>query len=662
MARTTEMRLIELMTLKQDISNVIEYLGKKGNFQFKSKQKEVNESKSELDLNIDKEFFDNLQKARIFLEIKDIEEQILTCASANDEDRKDASEILGAVSSLRDEILLQQEETKKVCDAYKEALSFSNLQLPYSELDHLSFLTLKIGKIDPANIKPLQDALGVHGIIVPLGNDKSKVLAASSKKGRFALNTELKKYGFVNMEIPENFKGIPSDVLESLKLEKTSAQEKLDKLIERRNNFAETHKDKILHLIKAFAVGMQVKDIQNSLESTSLVYRLTGWIPANECTEVIKELDNLTEGRIAIRQYLPHEVASVVSGEEQVPVKLKHGKFVASFERMILSYGSPIYGTIDPTPLVAIFFTLLFGMMFGDLGQGLVFLIAGILMLKNIVKVGGWNKFAPIFMAIGISSSIMGLITGEFFGTEKLLEPFAHFVTGLFGTPRAPIVKMMPSSDPNSIKVMFGVFGIAIAVGFIINSVGLIINIINKLVLKKYGEAFFGKAGLSGALFFWYVIVFAIRIAAFKHSPQVYDWIIIGTTLFFAAFGEPFERLIEGHRPVMENGFGAMVITGIVELIEVISNYMSNTVSFLRVGAFALAHAVLGYIIHTMSSMSGGIGAILILIIGNVIVVVLEGMIVAIQVIRLQYYEFFSKFFNETGAEFSPIQFHYGNK
>ena len=148
-----------------------------------------------------------------------------------------------------------------------------------------------------------------------------------------------------------------------------------------------------------------------------------------------------------------------------------------------------------------------------------------------------------------------------------------------------------------------------------------------------------------------------MRIFLFKYSAHIYDWIIVGVALIGAAFGEPFERLIDGKRPVLENGFGAMFIGGIVELIEVVSGYMSNTVSFLRVGAFALAHAVLGYIISTMSALAPPAGAAAISIIGNAIVTVLEGMIAAIQVIRLQYYEFFSKFFNETGREFKPYQF-----
>ena len=138
-----------------------------------------------------------------------------------------------------------------------------------------------------------------------------------------------------------------------------------------------------------------------------------------------------------------------------------------------------------------------------------------------------------------------------------------------------------------------------------------------------------------------------------------FDWCFIGITLFFAAFGSPFERLFNGEKPVLENGIGSALIGGIVELIEVISTYLSNSISFVRVGAFALAHAVLGFIIAKMCSIAPDAAKLLILIVGNAIVIVLEGMIVAIQVIRLQYYEFFSKFFNETGREFKPFSFVY---
>lgn len=663
MARTTQMSLIELMTLSEDISNVVEYLGRKGSFQFQSKKHDYSADKGGKTVsNFDRDFLDNLQKARIFLNIDDLDTAVLSCARANEQDRDEAARILSAVNDLSERYLKQTDEVSRVKNAYKEAMAFANLKVPYTELEHLSFLSLRIGRIPAEHVEELKNAVGNMAVIIPLGDDSSRIMAATSKKGRFALDTELKKAGFVNMEIPKDFEGIPEDVIETLRNEVVESEAALRHLDEERKNFADTHTDSIHRLLAAFSVGAQVFDIQNSLESTSMVYRLTGWIPSQETEVFMRELDQLTEGRIAIREYLPTEVPSVIAGEEQVPVKLKHGKFISSFERMIFSYGSPLYGTVDPTPFVAVFFTVLFGIMFGDCGQGLVFLLAGILMAANVIKVGGWNKFAPIFMAIGVSSSVMGLITGEFFTNETILEPFAMWVTGLFGEPRAPILKVMPSADPGSVKIIFGIFGATIALGFVINSVGLVINIINKISQKKWGSALFGKTGLAGAAFFWYVVVFALRLAFFGHSPVVTDWVIIGVTLFCAAFGEPFERLLDGKRPVLENGVGAMVIGGVVELIEVISSYLSNSISFVRVGAFALAHAVLGFIINMMAEKCGAVGGVFVLILGNAIVVVLEGMIVAIQVIRLQYYEFFSKFFNETGSEFRPLQFHYGNK
>lgn len=662
MARTTEMRLIELMVLKQDVLNVIEYLGKTGKFQFQSNKKSSSIESEEKSENIDAEFFDNLQKVRNFLGIDDRETGVLSCERATDEDRNAASKLISLVSDIEKRVSDKIDDIKRISDSYKEAQTFSNLQVPYSHLEHLSFISIKIGRIPKDNLEGLKNSVGKHAVIISLGDDSSRIMAVSSKKSRFMLDTELKKYGFVNMEIPEDFNGIPEELLKNIENEKNESEKALEKLNEEKANFAETHKDEILKLLGSFSMGMQVRKIENRLESTSLVYRMTGWIPAADSRSFMKELDDLTEGRVAIREYLPLEVPSVLSGEEQVPVKLNHGKFVSAFERMIFSYGSPLYGSIDPTPFVAVFFSILFGIMFGDFGQGLVFLIAGILMALNVVKVGSWNKFAPVFIAIGTTSSIMGLVTGEFFGTEKLLLPFAEFVTGLFGTPRAPILKVMPSEDPNSVFVIFGIFAVTIGLGVIINSVGLIVNVINKFLQKKAGSAIFGKTGIAGILFYWYILVFALRIAVFHHGPALHDWIVIGITLFFAAFGEPFERIFDGHRPVLENGFGAFVIGGAVELIEVVSSYLSGSLSFVRVGAFALAHAVLGFIIEMMSEKCGPIGGLAVLIAGNAIVVVLEGMIVAIQVIRLQYYEFFSKFFNETGTEFKPLQFHYGNK
>lgn len=662
MAKTAEMKLLELMVLKNDISAVIEYIGKKENFQFQSKLKDsaAKDAEGEESLNIDSHFYDSLSKAYTELGYDSSLAGIKDCSAPCDDDRKKAADIIAAYTDLKTRIADATDEAHKVNEAYKEAMAFSNLKVSYSELEHLSFLSLRIGRIPENQYEDLKYRLEGSAVVIKLGNDSSHVLVASSKKGRFALDAELKNHNFVELEVPAEFKGVPESALKGLEQKKAESDKNLKELIAEKSNFAETHQAQIEKLLGSFTIAVQIEDVTRRLESTELVYRITGWIPASETENYMKGLDELTEGRIAIRAYEPFEVPSVMSGKEQVPVKLKHGKFVKSFERMIFSYGSPVYGAIDPTPFVAVFFTILFGIMFGDFGQGLFFVLFGILMLCNVIKVGAWNKFAPIFMAIGISSSIMGLLTGEFFGTETVLEPFAEWVTGLFGTPRAPILKLMPSADPKSIYVMFGVFGVAVAIGFVINTCGLVLNIINNLGRKRYAEALLGKNGLAGAVFFWYVIALVLRIVLAKHAVAAYDVIIILLSLFFAAFAEPFERALNHEKPLFENGFGTYVISGAVELIEVVSGYLSNTVSFVRVGAFALSHAVLNFTILTLTEMVGGprsIGGIIVLIAGNALIIVLEGMIVAIQVIRLQYYEFFSKFFHETGKEFKPFRF-----
>ena len=663
MARTATMRLLELMVLKEDISKVIEYIGKKKCFQFDTEFDDYTSSIS----NQQKDIFDKLQLVRNFLDIEDVEDFGDDFSLPTEQDISRASQIISAVEDLRKRETDAAEEKKRLEDAYKEALSFANLKVPYSQLDHLSFLSLRIGKIDPKVYEDLAFSVGTRGIIIPLGEDKSKILAASSKKGRFALDSELKKFGFNALEIPENFQGIPDDVLSSMQIETVKAKELLESIQQERKNFADTHKDELISLLRHYSVGMQVQAVQDKLESTQLVYRITGWIPLANSREVMNDLDELTEGRIAIRQFSPNEVPSVKSGREKVPVKLNHGKIVANFDRMIFSYGSPLYGTIDPTPFVAFFFTLLFGLMFGDAGQGLVFLILGILMTTKVIKkfpVLG-SGFGPIFICIGISSTIMGILTGEFFGNGEILEPVSRFLKGIFGdTSHGPILHLMPSAS--SIDKLFYFLLFTMGVGFIINSIGLVINIINNFSLGRIGKAIFSKTGICGTIFFWYVVYVAVKALVFKSSVGVFDFVVLGVCLLGIFFSEPLTRLVEGHRPIMENGIVATLVEGVVELLEVVSSYLSNSVSFLRVGAFALAHAVLGYIIFTMTSLiqsnggwGGTAGSIAVSIFGNLLVIVLEGMIVAIQVVRLQYYEFFSKFFTETGREFEPFEFKY---
>jgi V/A-type H+-transporting ATPase subunit I len=316
---------------------------------------------------------------------------------------------------------------------------------------------------------------------------------------------------------------------------------------------------------------------------------------------------------------------------------------------------------------VAFFFTLLFGIMFGDVGQGFVLFLAGwVTGRRGLKALRKFKNYSTPLISVGLASMVMGFLNGEVFANEELLIGPTRALTGFItGHPVDRILTLMPLAEKGgSVTKLFYFFGFTIAVGIVFNSIGLLINILNQISLKKYERAFFSKTGVSGLLLFWYAISIAIRCLLGGRFAW-FDGIGLAVPVFCIFFGPVLWRAFAGERPVLEEGLTVFIMEGIVEILETVSTYISNTVSFLRVGAFALSHAVLSFIIFTLSEMvmeaagniAGPAAFLLVMIFGNTVIILLEGMIVAIQVVRLQYYEFFSKFFTETGMEFSPFRF-----
>jgi V/A-type H+-transporting ATPase subunit I len=207
----------------------------------------------------------------------------------------------------------------------------------------------------------------------------------------------------------------------------------------------------------------------------------------------------------------------------------------------------------------------------------------------------------------------------------------------------------------------------------VVNSTGLSINIVNKLRRGEVAEALFSKTGAAGALLFWWAIGIGVR-SILGSGLAWFDALGLGLPLIALVLEEPLGRALAGRRPSGEQGDGgheegdgafAGIVKGFVALLESISYFLSGTLSFLRVGAFALSHVVLSFIVFTMGDMmrsSSPIGFVwqfLIVLVGNSIIVFLEGLVVAIQVVRLQYYEFLSKFLTENGSPFAPFKFHF---
>jgi len=663
MLRPRKMKYLELTLFKNDMDTVLEYLGKKGVIQFSESESFYENQEIE---NI-KNIIQRLCEAQEYLGFKrdpnnETYEKPQNGISEN-EDKKHAKALCSIIEEVKERESKTILEKQRIKETINEAKAFSKMNVPFSDFEYLSFLTLRLGRIDPKDIPLLRENLGDRAIILQL-EPGGRILAACSKKGRFALDSQLKKASFEPVEVPKECRGVPAEMLKSLNEQFILLDAELIKINLEKEQLQKEYLPKLNQFLSGWQIALEIEEIKARFTTTENLYHFSGWMPADIVPAVVHDLSRLTCERVAIHTYLPNEVPSIKSGKEKVPVAMKHNAFVKGFEGVVFSYGAPLYGTIDPTAIVAFFFTLMFGIMFGDAGQGFVLLLLGVFAAKSKSMSKRFSRFSVPLISVGIASMIMGLLAGSVFTNERLLVVPTRAVTeAITGQPMDRILHILPmAGEGGSITKLFYFFGFTVSIGIIINSLGLIINIFNRCVLKKYKDAFFSKTGLAGLLVFWYALFMAVRILL-GGKPEIYDFAGICIPIFFIFFGDLIWRVLCKKKPVMENGILAFAMEGFVEVLDTVSTYFSNTVSFLRVGAFALAHAVFSFIVFhftdelAMSGAAGTFSAVLVMIIGNVIIIILEGLIVAIQVVRLQYYEFFNKFFIETGVEFSPFRF-----
>ncbi|MDR0386463.1 MAG: V-type ATP synthase subunit I, partial [Treponema sp.] len=302
-----------------------------------------------------------------------------------------AEKIAAGISSLSRRESEGNQEKRKVEEALNEARAFGNLNAPFSDLDQLSYLTLRVGRLDPKRHDILRENLADRAVVIPLGQSEGggsgdRILAAASRKGRFALDSELKRLSFVPIAIPEGYTGIPAELLSGLEKRLAGMDGLLAEIAKEKQALREEYTPVLRRLAGSYLMALEVEHLKGRLKSTQSVYVLSGWIPADMVKGLVAELEQLTGGRVAVRAFNPEEIPEIREGRKKVPVSLEHGAFVKGFEKVVFSYGAPLYGTIDPTPFVAFSFTLLFGIMFGDLGQGFVLLLLGFLTSKRGVK------------------------------------------------------------------------------------------------------------------------------------------------------------------------------------------------------------------------------------------------------------------------------------
>lgn len=440
----------------------------------------------------------------------------------------------------------------------------------------------------------------------------------------------LKALNWVKLDIPADITGTPAQMSGKIGIKIQLLKNEINELsVEHLIDSNET----CYLLNKIYTQVMlerKINEMARDLVFGETSFVLNAFVKKKDTVRLKQALNTVTE-RIII------EEKNVDKAERQVmpPTEFKNIKLIRPFEEIIKLYGLPSYYEIDPTPFIAVTFCLMFGFMFGDIGQGLIYLLSGIFIKKRKAAVG------DILARLGGSSIIFGFFYGSFFGLEK---SELSWLPGVIGKPLEPEnIPMILLSG-----VLFGV---------IVLTVSYIFGTINSLKKGNIEDGIFGKNGITGYLFFISLLLTVTTAANIIPVPVTIPVVCLLLSFSFMLARQPLTNLLLNKRPVIHGSIGTYLTESIFEGVETLLATMSNAISFIRVGAFALNHAGLFLAFLVLSQMTSNLLLkILVIILGNILILTLEGLVVFIQGLRLQYYEMFSRYFQGEGVKFNPVK------
>lgn len=427
--------------------------------------------------------------------------------------------------------------------------------------------------------------------------------------------------------LDQGYEGKPSEIIKSIQGGLDALTKEISLLKGEMEGLSEKYKKVIGILVKSANLEKKCSLLKNEIANSEDYFYLFGWIPQKDI--------ELFESRM---KAFGKNVIVIIKGADELsvktvpPTKLSNNRIFKPFETMVGLYGIPSYDELDPTTFLGLSYMLLFGAMFGDAGQGAVIFLAGIY-LKYSKKMA---SSGDILCRLGISSIMFGFAYGSVFGFETLIKP-------LLVRPMENIMEVLAYALIFGLLLMISCF---------------VLSMINSIKRKDIGNGIFGKDGAAGLVLYFAVIGFIISVYQNIYIMPGYLWGILFTVpALMILFKEPVTNVIKGKRPLFAQSKQDFFIEGGFGVAEIILSMFTNTLSFIRIGAFALNHAGLFLAFSLLASMiRSSAGSILVYILGNVVIIALEGLIVFIQGLRLEYYELFSRYYEGAGIPFQPIK------
>lgn len=548
---------------------------------------------------------------------------------------RDLLSLVSSVGSKSDEMKSKKTEISELLSLRDKIDCIYDKTIQLNKISDLNYFEYEIGSLSSENKWRLKKNYeNLSAIVLRIGIIKSSVedmyIIIYPKQFKDETGNLLKSLNWNKLELPEDINGNPVQMVEEIDRKINVLKDDMRKL----SNDVELEKEENKYILNKIYNTLKIEErivkIQKKLDFGENLFIVNVWVRDCDIQSVEKSIGKVTNKFIATSKS-----AKELGAQVRPPTKLVNSWFSKPFEMIVRMYGLPSYNEIDPTPFLAITFCLMFGIMFGDIGQGLVYLLAGVFLYKKMEDASG------ILIRLGGSSIIFGFVYGSLFGLEQAELPW---LPSLIGRPL----------DPKNIPMILlagVIFGVAVL------TVSFMLGIVNSLRRGNVEAGLFDKNGVAGYVFFMSMVISVVCITGVIALPIIVPVITLLLSLTVIVLKVPLAHMVMNKKPLIPGGAGAYFTESIFEGVETILNALSNGISFIRVGAFALNHAGLFLAFLVMSELTSNIILkILILVLGNILILTLEGLVVFIQGLRLQYYEMFSKYFSGDGIEFQPVK------
>jgi V/A-type H+-transporting ATPase subunit I len=523
-----------------------------------------------------------------------------------------------------------------------------------------SLLEVRAGRMAPERMGDLLSAMPPGTVLLPMrprerGGKKEPldVLIVGGRRRRYALQTVLEDQEFEEGKVPAWEGKSPADVYQEARHREDELRRKVDEVQLDLGSTGRAYAGALHQAHATLARQISVYEAAQNFGATWATAVISGWLPVEREQDLRRAVSQATRAQSVVETDRPTE-EDIAAG--LVPSYLPHSWFLSPFHRLVRGYGVAAYTEIEPTILFCATFLLMFGLMFGDLGDGLCLVAIG-LAVKRLSRRAAVRDTGHVVLFAGISSVLFGaFVQGVFFG-KSLLDMGFRWTLGF------EAIHFGGGAGARGSENVMTYMLLSLILGIVLISLGMVLNVVNRLRRGDVAGGVLDHFGVVGMVFYWGVLALSIKLSVWGAGP-LDVWIAVAVSvlpMIVMALKGPLTALLTRRRPLWgEHPVGGL-LEGTVGAIETAMVYLANTFSYLRVAAFALSHAALSFTVFVMVDLvhpvpGGAVWAVIIFVLGRAVIIGLEGLIVAVQVLRLEYYEFFTKFFGGEGLPYRPFR------